>query len=558
MVRFRLLAAGTVFLLTAALTFAAPPATAVSSGATTSTIITKTNPTDRTYPGGRGENDLVLYTPDSGSTSTGTNPYGAESVVRAGVVVSIDGNDSPIPADGFVVSGHGEGAEWVLDCMPVGAEVSVKGKRVLARITPQSLVYQAEQLLAKSPKPEGDAATSAALARELVSKASAALAAGTKEADARPMLDEAVVLARAVSYAAVASPTTEGRALWLRLDRDNPKSAHQAVESARALNANMLFPETIYWSRTINPPVEADSMPQHKGHRGTDPLRTMIDEGHAHGIEIHAWCEIFFIGPPKIQDGEPSLLTMHPEWLALDRLGRRNANTEENFFYVCPARPEVHEFLLRQLEGLAKAYELDGVQLDYIRYPGAVTPDDGFCYCDYCRKTFKAEAGADPRKLDPKRDKELWARWNTWREDRVTSFVQAAHSRLHAARPGIVVSAAVVPDPEESVTGKHQNWLRWSQKGWLDLVCTMAYRPDAKGVENVTREALEIIGQKPPIMVGLGPFLGFSADRLIEQIEASRAAGTVGQALFSENALTPEQRNALSTGPWKNKAKTGL
>ena len=552
----RNLAVGVALLLTAASTFAAP--TTPQEGATTSIMITKTNPTDRTFPGGRNENDLVLYTPAHGTTSTGTNPYGAESVVRAGVVVSADGNDSPIPADGFVVSGHGKGAEWVLDNMPVGAEVVVKGKQVTARITPRSFVYQVEQLLTKSPRPASDAATSAAQARDLVSSATSALAGGAKESDVRPMLARAVDLARAVSYAAVASPATEGRALWLRLDRNNPESAHRAVENARAMNANMLFPETIYWSRTINPPATPDAMPQHKGHLGSDPLRTMIDEGHAHGIEVHAWCEIFFIGPPQIEDGEPSLLTMHPEWLALDRLGRRNANTEENFFYVCPARPEVHEYLLRQLEGLAKAYELDGVQLDYIRYPGAATPDDSFCYCDYCRKTFQAVAGADPRKLDPKRDKALWAKWNTWREDRVTSFVEAAHARLHTARPGIVVSAAVVPDPEESVTGKHQNWLKWAQNGWLDLVCTMAYRPDAKGVETVTREALEIIGKKPPVLVGLGPFLGYSADRLVEQIEASRAAGTAGQALFSENAMTLEQRNALSTGPWRNKAKTGL
>ena len=104
----RNVAVGVALLLTAASTFAAP--TTPQEGATTSIMITKTNPTDRTFPGGRNENDLVLYTPAHGTTSTGTNPYGAESVVRAGVVVSADGNDSPIPADGFVVSGHGKGA----------------------------------------------------------------------------------------------------------------------------------------------------------------------------------------------------------------------------------------------------------------------------------------------------------------------------------------------------------------------------------------------------------------------------------------------------------------
>ena len=58
------------------------------------------------YPGGRGANQLVIYTYKNG-LRTGTNEFGAEAIVVDGTVVQISGADSIIPKDGLVISGHG-------------------------------------------------------------------------------------------------------------------------------------------------------------------------------------------------------------------------------------------------------------------------------------------------------------------------------------------------------------------------------------------------------------------------------------------------------------------
>lgn len=67
--------------------------------------------------GGRGENGLVIYTPDS--ISTNTNPWGQEckiklvsgEVGKSGAVYEVTeaktGYNTPVPSDGFVLSGHG-------------------------------------------------------------------------------------------------------------------------------------------------------------------------------------------------------------------------------------------------------------------------------------------------------------------------------------------------------------------------------------------------------------------------------------------------------------------
>lgn len=58
----------------------------------------------------RGADSLVIYNRAYGS-STGTNEYGREYVVRGGRVTDIRQNDSPIPADGVVISVHGTVAD---------------------------------------------------------------------------------------------------------------------------------------------------------------------------------------------------------------------------------------------------------------------------------------------------------------------------------------------------------------------------------------------------------------------------------------------------------------
>ncbi len=58
----------------------------------------------------RGEDSLVIYNRAYGS-STGTNEYGREYVVRNGRVTDIRQNDTPIPQDGVVISVHGTVAD---------------------------------------------------------------------------------------------------------------------------------------------------------------------------------------------------------------------------------------------------------------------------------------------------------------------------------------------------------------------------------------------------------------------------------------------------------------
>jgi len=83
------------------------------------------------FPGGRGANELIVYTPAYGQRSTGTNKWGIEAVVTRGVVTRLSQFDSPIPAAGMVLSAHGKAADWITANLAPGARLMLDGKSIV-------------------------------------------------------------------------------------------------------------------------------------------------------------------------------------------------------------------------------------------------------------------------------------------------------------------------------------------------------------------------------------------------------------------------------------------
>ena len=95
--------------------------------------------------GGRGENELVIYTPDS--ITTNTNPWGSECKIRlvegmvgeVGAVYEVTeantGNNTTVPSDGFVLSGHGTGAA-LINTLAVGDRLTAS----------QNIIYNGQDI----------------------------------------------------------------------------------------------------------------------------------------------------------------------------------------------------------------------------------------------------------------------------------------------------------------------------------------------------------------------------------------------------------------------------
>jgi hypothetical protein len=93
----------------------------------------------------RMQDDLILYTRRYGDT-TRTNIYGWDVVVIDGIVVEIGQGNTVIPAEGFVLSGHGAARDF-LAALDVGDEITVE-----YALEPDWFALGVEQIIGGGPR----------------------------------------------------------------------------------------------------------------------------------------------------------------------------------------------------------------------------------------------------------------------------------------------------------------------------------------------------------------------------------------------------------------------
>ena len=106
------------------------------------------NPSGTEFPGGRGPDELIIYTTVHGMR-TGTNQYGLEAVVEEGRVERIEGNNSLIPSKGYIISGHGKALRWISKNLYPGVAVGVKLDSLHIRADVESKLIYAQYFIKK-------------------------------------------------------------------------------------------------------------------------------------------------------------------------------------------------------------------------------------------------------------------------------------------------------------------------------------------------------------------------------------------------------------------------
>lgn len=509
------------------------------------------------FPGGRGENELVIYVGYPGRPgdedparhgygSTGTNPYGIEAWVQHGMVQKLRSNDSGVYG-GYVISGHGEAADWMEKNLRPGTAVRFDAERLyvvdnemartrnrqwrLRNLWDQALRAQGEAFDAfegKLPKVH-EREKAAAFTEEQV----AAL-----ESEFQDLL-----------WAAMPSPEGEIRGVWHRLTETTEEEIAALAQELHDAGVNVLFPEVIYGSQSIHGDPTG-LYPQFPRFDGIDPLAILIRECHARGIEVHAWVHCFFVGIEGNENEPPLIAEKHPDWLAETRAGARVAQEEAGYVWISPFVPEAREALIASFVALAENYDLDGFQLDYIRFSRAEDPANSFDFSAAALAKAQEELGFNPREIEPRGME--WGRWNELRQQTITHFVRQAAEALRAVDPELVISADVYPNAEDAAITMAQHWHRWSQEDLLDLVVPMAYFKDPDEIRRVTVHARQR-SEGIPFAMGLGPYLELRWETLQEQILESRQYGAEGQILFSWDTTTPAMKQMLRKGPWRER-----
>lgn len=364
----------------------------------------------------------------------------------------------------------------------------------------------------------------------------------------------------------------EVRALWVtRVSLTTPRSIAAVVQAARASGFNTLLVQVrgrgdAYFESALEP--RADQL---AGQPSTfDPLETLIAQARAEGLRVHAWVNVNLIASAtELPASRSHLVYRHPEWLMMPRplayelsridvrspeyLGRlarwTRAEDDVEGLFVSPIHPGAADHLVNVVDDLARRYALDGVHVDYIRYPGAE-----FDYSRLALQAFRQDLDAamtpeERRRFDPNNMTSLIAatdfyseRWAGFRRSRLNSLVLRLRTAVKARRPEALFSAAVYPEPAEALSRRFQDWPMWLENRWIDVVCPMAYTPDASVFASQIASVRQAAGDQP-VWAGIGAYR-LSPAQTVENIETARRLGASGIVLFSYDSLVHPPRGA--------------
>jgi uncharacterized lipoprotein YddW (UPF0748 family) len=582
------------------------------------------NPVGAKYSGFRGLEQLVVYTPAFGPT-TQTKPYGIEVIVSQGLVNQTATGNSMITHDGFVLSGHGKGANWLKRFAKIGAQVKLTGKQLEVTWTQQSDWQELNALAQLVEKRLKDPSLNPESQKVQIEqdKASWKNQYETSQkclADLKPQSETPVLLDSSyhqliqgcqaqwqTAFYKTVPVVAEGfRGVWLRPMETTPETVQAVIDQLKVLGIQDIFLETYYQGKTIYPSgvmKQYQLAEQHPRFAKQDPLKVWLTVAHQNNMRLHVWFQTYMAGN-QLENAEKygPILTRYPQWSNIQWMALQEPDKlpdakitpvasplEEGHYFLDPANPEVSQFLLALLNELVKNYEIDGVNLDYIRYPASLTVTSGdyrqsnWGYSAIARKRFqdellqvqkqtqlkekmkepiqvalptkkvegKAVSAWDPVYLtvqDP-----LWRRWIQWRQAQVTHFVGQASAKIRALNPRIAITAVVFPPADAQLAWKLQDWPSWVEKGYLDALTPIGLNPSPDGMYQNALTLKKLSKGKVPIYSGIfGAYNRLTPLETMQQVDAVQRAGLNGIILFDGARVTPPYQEALLAGPFRN------
>lgn len=402
------------------------------------------------------------------------------------------------------------------------AQASLASVRRIGRMGPYNDLADARQKITQSGDEVAKATANMDQAKELAAKAEALSRSG-QHAQAMAIAEEANQFVLKAASLVQKPRAGEYRAFWCHsafgvagMDWDHAIKL-LADNGFTSIQVNMLWGGVAYYDSTVLP------VALEVRERG-DQIAQCLAACKKYGIQCHIWKVNFNMGSATARSFAERMKKEGRTQVDFDGKGIDD--------WLCPSHPENLKLEIDSLAEIAAKYQVDGVHLDYIRYPG---PEG--CFCAGCRERFEKDLG---RKIarwpaDVRQDEQLRTRWLDFRRGNITAVVAGISQAARKARVGIKVSAAVFPNWPADRDGVGQDWKLWCERGYLDFVCPMDYTPHSAQFDNLVRRQIQWAG-KVPCYPGIGlSCWGNAGDvfTLFDQIAIARKAGAPGFTIFN-------------------------
>ncbi|PXX43120.1 glycoside hydrolase family 10 protein [Undibacterium pigrum] len=289
-----------------------------------------------------------------------------------------------------------------------------------------------------------------------------------------------------------------------------------------------------------------------------DPLQFWIDQAHARGLELHAWFNPF---RARTAQSKTVVAANH-----ISKLAPQVVKTYGDLQWMDPGEPVAMQQTLNVISDVARRYDVDGIHMDDYFYPYPVKAGNG----------SEVDFPDDPAWITYLQSGGKLARFD-WRRDNVNRLVEAINQRVHLEKPWIKfgISPFGIGRPDRLPPGiagfsqydkLYADVELWLSKGWMDYLAPQLYWPINQGPQafKVLHDywlAQNTTGKH--IWPGLytsridSSDKSWSADEILNQVEAMREKGGNGHLHFSMVALNQNRkgiRQRLATEKYTSQA----
>ncbi len=329
----------------------------------------------------------------------------------------------------------------------------------------------------------------------------------------------------------------EFRAVWCPVwDIDSREKIDELIDDVYNSNMNTIIAEVRYRSDAMYVPNRISYEFKNNeprcyvlNNQNFDPLEYIIEKSNPKGIKVIAWVTTFVATPKKLDSVDKKhLYYEHPDWITYDNnFHKMPINVLEGAF-VDPGIPEVQDYIASVILDIVQNYNIDGIQLDYIRYPGRK-----YGYNPIARNLYKSQV-----------EFETSNSWSKWKQDQVSRFMKRIYMEIKSFRPKLLVTAAVMANPEDAKNSYSQDWISWLKNGYLDYAFSMSYNFSNKEFKR-TINNLNDYALNKKIVLGIRAWKDngvYPTSKIIRKIQIAENYDFSGESLFFHGSLSKYEK----------------
>jgi uncharacterized lipoprotein YddW (UPF0748 family) len=328
----------------------------------------------------------------------------------------------------------------------------------------------------------------------------------------------------------------ETRAVWVatnhRLDwppktfepDKQKKSLEEIFDTIKSKNLNTVFFQirsngTVLFKSSLDP-FSSYITGEVGGDPSYDPLEYAVELAHERGLEIHAWINClnaFTSNGNGIPNNKDHICQRKPEWIIEDI--RDGVKT----YWLDPGLPEVREYISDMISEMVENYDVDGVHLDYIRYPGK-NFDDEF--------SFGLYNGGMTR--------------DDWRRNNITELIALINKKIKSEKPYVKLGAAPIGVYKnqkgmyawEGYNEVYQDSREWLRRGALDYVVPQIYwgLTENPRFDLISKEWIDHASGRC-VVLGIGAYKENVRSEIEKMIQYSRSINSGGVAFFRYESI---------------------